>query len=42
MKSWLSFGQYDENLISISNFEYFEKIELNLKGGKCRTVEKCA
>ena len=40
MKSWLTFGEYDDNLISISNFEVFEKLEINLKGGKCRTIEK--
>jgi hypothetical protein len=40
MKTWLAFGMHDDNLISISNLEYYEKLELNLKGGKCRTIEK--
>lgn len=40
MRSWLAFGVHDDNLISVSNLEYFEKLELNLKGGKCRTIEK--
>lgn len=40
MRTWLAFGHHDDNLISISNIEYYEKLELNLKGGKCRTVEK--
>ena len=41
MKTWLSFGQFDDNILSISNFEVFEKIELNLKGGKSKNIEKC-
>jgi hypothetical protein len=40
MSSTLAFGVHDDNLISISNMEYYEKIELNLKGGNCRTLEK--
>lgn len=42
MKTWLCFGFHDDNLISVSNFEYFERIELNLNGGKCKIFEKSA
>lgn len=42
MRTALAFGLHDDHIISLSNLETFEKIEINAKGGKCRLVEKIA
>lgn len=39
MKTWLGFGEED-HLLSVSNFEHFEKLEVNLRGGKCKVLER--
>lgn len=40
MRTQLAFGLHDDNIISLSNLEIYEKIELNTEGGKCKTIEK--